>query len=433
MNYQEALDYLNELCKFGINLGLERIENLLANLGNPHLKIKTVHIAGTNGKGSTSAMIANILKTAGFKVGVYTSPHLHSYTERIRINDTNISYLDFAEEMEKIKNVVPQVLKTTGENPTEFEILTALAFDYFAAQKVDIAVIEVGMGGRLDSTNVLIPEICVLTNISTDHTDSLGPTLTDIAREKAGIIKGRIPVVCSLQDEKVLEVINDKAQSVGAPLYLTEECRYTQLSYSVFGQHFALITPNRQYERIPLSLLGDHQLENAATAIYAIEVLQSLGWSINQEAITEGLRSVYWPGRLEYLWLQAPVIFDGAHNSAGAEVLARAIPKYFKYKRLIIVLAILGDKEKEKIINHLGPIGDIFIVTKVPNNRAGKWDDLIELLKKPDKKVFGKENNFEAVDLAFEMAEDGDFICFTGSLYFLGGIREYVLKNYALT
>ncbi|NLT93964.1 MAG: bifunctional folylpolyglutamate synthase/dihydrofolate synthase [Clostridia bacterium] len=433
MNYQEALEYLHKLCKFGINLGLERIENLLDHLGNPQLKIKTVHIAGTNGKGSTVAMLANILKAAGFKVGVYTSPHLHSYTERISINGINISHSDFAEEMAKVKAVVPQVLKATGENPTEFEILTAMAFDYFSAQKVDIAVIEVGMGGRLDSTNILLPEVCVLTGISADHIDYLGPALTDIAREKAGIIKKGIPVVSSRQTEEVLQVIREKAENVGAPLYLTEDCRYTQLSYSVFGQQFALTTPNKQYEKIPLALLGDHQLENAATAVYTIEILRSLGWFINDEAIIEGLRTVYWPGRLEYLWLKAPVIFDGAHNRAGAKVLAEAIPKYFRYKRMIFVLAILADKEREAIINLLGPIGDVFIVTKAPSARAGQWDDVVNLLRKFNKEVLVRENNQEAVDLAFAMAEEGDFICFTGSLYFLGGIREYVLKKYALS
>ena len=393
MNYQEALDYLHDLCKFGINLGMERIENLLKHLGNPHRKIKTVHVAGTNGKGSTTAMIANILKVAGYKVGVFTSPHLHSYTERIRINDINISYAHFAEEMEKIKAIVPQIVEATGENPTEFEILTAMAFDYFAAQKVDIAVIEVGMGGKCDSTNVLLPEVCVLTSISTDHINYLGPTITDIAREKAGIIKGGIPVVTALQNEDVLAVIKDTAHSLGAPLYLVKDCRYTQLAYSVFGQQFALTTPKRQYEKIPLALLGDHQIENAVTAIYTIEVLESLGWSVGLEAIGQGLRTVYWPGRLEYLWLKAPVIFDGAHNEAGARVLAQAIPKYFRYKKMIFVLGILADKEREQIINHLGPIGDVFIITKSPNARAGQWDDLSELLKKFNKKVLVQENN----------------------------------------
>ncbi|MGI6224894.1 MAG: bifunctional folylpolyglutamate synthase/dihydrofolate synthase [Peptococcales bacterium] len=433
MNYQEALEYLHDLCKFGINLGMERIEKLLSLLGNPHLKIKTVHIAGTNGKGSTTAMIAGILQAAQYKVGVYTSPHLHQYTERIRINGIDIPSEDFARQMEKIKEIVPQVLEATGESPTEFEILTALAFDYFALQEVDIAVIEVGMGGRLDSTNVIKPLVSVLTSISTDHVNYLGPCLTDIAKEKAGIIKMGTPVVCALQESPVEEVIFDKAQSLEAPVYLVRDCSYKQTKYSNIGQSFDLSTPNKKYENLSLSLLGDHQLENAMTAVLTIEILGTLGWAIDSEQIQQGLQSVKWPGRLEYLKLKSPTLLDGAHNPAGAKVLAQAIPKYFQYERLIFVLGVLADKDKDEIINYLGPLGDVFIVTKPPNARAGHWDDLLELLKKYDKEIFLEENNEKAIDLAFRLSQNNDLVVITGSLYLLGESREYVLNNYSLT
>lgn len=433
MNYQEALDYLHDLCKFGINLGMERIEKLLSILGNPHHKIKTVHVAGTNGKGSTTAMIANILQASGYKVGVYTSPHLHNYTERVRINGIDISRPDFAREMKEIKEIVPLVLEATGESPTEFEILTALAFDYFATQKVDLAVIEVGMGGRLDSTNVIRPEVSVLTSISADHVNYLGPNLTDIAQEKAGIIKKGTPVVCALQDPSVEKVILEKAQSLEAQVYQARKCSYKQTSYSNLGQIFNITTQKNQYDKLSLALLGDHQMENAVTAVLTIEVLETLGWSITPEEIRKGLESVRWPGRLEFLKLKSPVLLDGAHNPAGAKVLAEAIPKYFQYDRLIFILGVLADKDKNEIINYLGPLGDVFIVTKPPNIRAGHWDDLIQLLKKYDKELLVEENNHQAIDLAFNFAQARDLIIITGSLYLLGESREYVLNNYSLT
>jgi len=433
MNYQQALAYLHDLCSLGINLGMERIVKLLNIFGDPHLKIKTVHVAGTNGKGSTTAIIAAILQAAGLKVGVYTSPHLHSYTERIRINGADIPQADFALEMEKIKEIVPEVLEATGENPTEFEILTALAMNYFASQEVDIAVFEVGMGGRLDSTNVVVPEVSVLTSISSDHVNFLGPTVLDIAWEKAGIIKEGIPVVSSIQEQGVENVIVEKAKSLGAQVYQAKECDFENISHSAIEQKFNLITPNNKYEALKLSLLGDHQIENAATAVLAIEVLQSLGWTINALHVHKGLQTVRWPGRLEYLKLRIPVLFDGAHNPAGARALSREIPKHFNYDRLVFVLGVLGDKDKREIMNYLGPLGDIFIVTKPPNNRAGEWDDLILLLNEFNKKILVEEDHRRAIDLAFKIAEERDLICITGSLYLLGESREYVLNNYPLT
>ena len=226
MNYSEALAYLHELCKFGINLGLERITNLLNLLDNPHFKIKTIHVGGTNGKGSTTAMLASILESSGYKTGVFTSPHLHDYRERIKINGQEISEADFSKEMEYLRRLIPQVLKKVGENPTEFEVLTALALNYFAKEKVDIAIFEVGMGGRLDSTNVVMPEVAVITSISMDHTDYLGSDLFQIAQEKAGIIKKGVPVVISRQDDQVEKVLAQKAQEKQAPFYRASDYIY---------------------------------------------------------------------------------------------------------------------------------------------------------------------------------------------------------------
>jgi len=433
MNYKESLDFLQELCKFGINLGLERITKLLSLLGDPHLQIKTIHVAGTNGKGSTSAILASILQSAGYKVGVYTSPHLHSYTERIRINGSNISQNDFSAGMEKLKLIVPQVLKATGESPTEFEILTALALEYFKEQEVDIAVLEVGMGGRLDSTNVIRPEITVITSISSDHTNHLGFTLTDIAKEKAGVIKERVPIVTSIQNHIVENVLKEKALNSQAPIYSIKDTYFKQLSFSQHGQEFTLKTKLKTYDKLYLPLLGDHQIENAVTAITCIEVLQSMGWKITSKDVEEGLVKVKWPGRLEYLPTKPPILLDGAHNPQGALALSLAIPKYFTYEKLIMALGVLGDKDRKKIIEYLAPLVDVLIITKPPHSRAGDWRSLAQLAKAYNKEVLVKEDFHKAIDTALSLGKTSDLVCITGSLYLLGESREYVLNTFFQT
>jgi len=433
MNYQQSLAYLHQLCKFGINLGLERIKMLLDLLGNPHNQIKTIHVAGTNGKGSTSALIAGVLQKAGLKVGVYTSPHLHSYSERIRINGKNIEDQDFALAMARVKEVVPQVLQVTGENPTEFEILTALALSYFAEKKVDLAIMEVGMGGRLDSTNVITPLVSVITSISKDHSNYLGPTLEDVAQEKAGIIKAKVPVISALQERNVEEILLKKAKEMACPSYFIKDYQVEQKSFSSQGQVFQLITDKNQYSNLEISLLGDHQMENATVAVKVIELLQSLGYQISSNHIREGLKAVQWPGRLEYHRLQKQFLFDGAHNPEGAEVLAKALPKFFSYNKLIYVLGVLEDKDKKDIIKHLGPLGGMFIITRPPNERAGDWESLMELLRPYDKEIVIEEDYKKALDFAFSTAGEDDLICITGSLYLLGECRQYVLNTFTFS
>ena len=429
MDYNEAIDFLQDLCKFGINLGLGRIEKLLALLDNPQQKIKTIHVAGTNGKGSTIAILASILIQAGYKVGVYTSPHLDSYRERFRINGREIANEDFGALMEDIKGLMDQVLRNTGQYPTEFEVLTAMALEYFYRQKVDIAIMEVGMGGRLDSTNVVVPEVAIITPISYDHVAFLGPTLVDIAKEKAGIIKNKVPVVVGEQDQSVLETIKERAQLLEAPLIEVGRESYQQLEHSTVGQKFDLKTANNYYHGLTLGLLGDYQLQNAATALEAIEVLETKGFIIPKVAITRGLAEAKWPGRLEFLATNPPILLDGAHNSQGAQGLAQALDKYFSFKKLVLVLAILDDKDKEDIVKWLAPMGDIIILTKVPNNpRNNGWQSLVEILPS-DKEVVLVENAKEAVDRARIIATEEDLIVITGSLYLIGAIRGYVLNS----
>lgn len=429
MDYNEALKFLQDLCKFGINLGLDRIKKLLALLENPQQKIKTIHVAGTNGKGSTIAILTSILMEAGYKVGVYTSPHLHSYRERIRINNQDIPSEKFALLMEQIKELLPQVLDNIGETPTEFEVLTALAFQYFSQEKVDIAIMEVGMGGRLDSTNVIVPELAVITAIGEDHINFLGPTIGDIAKEKAGIIKEDVPVVIAIQEKQVQQVLEEEARKLRAPIVKAGEAVYEQLYFNSEGQSFSLKTANNLYPKLTLNLLGDHQLDNATTAISCIETLSNLGWQIPRAAILKGLARAQWPGRLEFIKSTPPILFDGAHNPQGALALARAIPKYFNYKRIIMVIAILDDKDKGEILGSLAPLADIIVATKVPDNpRNTEWKNINQLIH--DKKIFLEEDTTRAIDLAMEISNKDDLVVITGSLYLLGASRQYVLKHY---
>lgn len=429
MDYNEALKFLQDLCQFGINLGLTRIKNLLALLDNPQEKIKTIHVAGTNGKGSTITLLTSILREAGFRVGVYTSPHLHSYTERIRVNNQDIPPEKFAGLMAEIKEQLFLVQESTGEAPTEFEVLTALAFKYFSQENVDIAIIEVGMGGRLDSTNVIVPEVAVITAIGEDHLNFLGSTILEIAKEKAGIIKEGVPVVIAKQEPLVQQVLEQEAFKLGAPIINSGEAVYQQLDFSREGQRFALQTTQNHYSELTLNLLGDHQLENATTAIICIEQLIDLGWKIPKEAILKGLAKAHWPGRMEYLKSTPPILLDGAHNPQGARALARAIPKYFTYKRIIMVLAILDDKDKREILGSLAPLGDIIVVTKVPDNpRNQDWRNIADIPEIKSKDIFFVEEPTKAIDLALQMSNEEDLVVITGSLYLLGVSREYVLK-----
>lgn len=430
MNYSEALAYLHELCKFGINLGLERITNLLNLLDNPHFKIKTIHVGGTNGKGSTTAMLASILESSGYKTGVFTSPHLHDYRERIKINGQEISEADFSKEMEYLRRLIPQVLKKVGENPTEFEVLTALALNYFAKEKVDIAIFEVGMGGRLDSTNVVMPEVAVITSISMDHTDYLGSDLFQIAQEKAGIIKKGVPVVISRQDDQVEKVLAQKAQEKQAPFYRASDYIYEQISFSSYGQFFKVKTGQNDYGEFFLPLLGDHQLENAVTAIATVEVLKEKGWIISPADLKKGLEKVKWPGRLEYYDTKPQIVLDGAHNPDGAFRLSQSLPKYFNYEKLVMVLGILSDKEQEKMLAYLAPLAHTLIITKPLSPRAGNWQSLAEIAHKYTDNVLVEEDYRRAIECALNIAHSNDLVCICGSFYLVGESREYVLKTF---
>lgn len=328
MNYQEAISYLEGLKIFGIRLGLTRIERLLELLGRPQDRYRTVHVTGTNGKGSVSAMVEGALRRSGIHTGFYSSPHLVSYTERIRVDGQNISEQDFAAGMTVIREKIDLMLAEGAECPTQFEVLTALGFYYFAKCQVEYAVIEVGLGGTLDSTNVITPEVSVITNVTMEHADKLGGTLKSIAENKAGIIKDGVPVVTAAKGEP-LSVIRAVAEEKSADIFVAGEdfsSKFISCDGCVQQLEFSSELLGIDHQPYELHLLGVHQVENSAVALMTLRLLHNIDARLTMETVTEALRLVSWPARFERLDLgQQAIVIDGAHNPAGMKALRESL------------------------------------------------------------------------------------------------------------
>lgn len=432
MDYNEALRVLGQLARFGMNFGLDRIKCLMKYLGDPQEKLNIIHIGGTNGKGSTSAILSSILREAGLSTGVYTSPHLVSYTERMTINGDNILQEDFASLLEELVPIYEKVLVETGEHPTEFEVLTAMAFLYFYRKQVELVILEVGLGGHIDSTNVIkSPLLAIITNVTLDHTDYLGDTPREIAAKKAGIIKEQRPVITAGRDEAVLEVLKDRAKELGAPLYeVYREMSWEHVDEREEGQHFFLRSAKNDYGQVFLSLQGEHQMINAATAVLAAETLVSLNWRITKDQIIRGLAAVKWPGRLETVRQKPLVVIDGAHNPAGMEMLTRWLRnRRREFNRAILVIGMLADKDRAEAAALLIPLVNRVIVTRPPSSRAGDWQELGSYFLNDALEVTICEELASALDLAFSEAGVRDLVVITGSLYLIGDARRILLRD----
>lgn len=430
MNYQEAMDYLVNLTKFGWNPGLSRIEKLLQLLGNPERDYKVIHVGGTNGKGSTSKMIASILQQAGLKVGFFSSPHLHSYTERMQINGRLIPEERVAELLTTLRPHLDTMVEQGFEHPTEFEVSTALAFLYFSQEKVDFAVMEVGLGGAIDSTNVVQPLVAVITNVGMDHMDYLGETIEEIATVKAGIIKPGCRVVTATDRPEALKVIKDTCREKGVELTIVgQDVCYTVDKLEAQGTSFSVKGLKGNYQELFTPLTGSHQAKNGATAVAAIEALNAFGYNITPEEIKKGLASVSWPGRLEVIGKNPLVLIDAAHNVDGAKTLSEALKNVFQYGKLIFVLGMLADKEREKVLALLGPLADKIVVTKPNNPRAGEWREVADIAKEYTDQVYLIEDIEEAVEKGLSLAGDQDLLCITGSFYMVAEARAYLLAS----
>ena len=429
ITYSEAIDYIYDLTKYGIKLGLENINYLLYLLGEPHKKLKIIHVAGTNGKGSTCSSISSILQSDGYKVGLYTSPHLVDFTERIKINHKPINRKKVSELLERIKPYIEKVANTPSYgHPTFFEVITSMAFLYFFEEQVDYLVLEVGLGGRLDATNVCEPLISVITHIDYDHMDKLGNSLEEIAREKGGIIKPEGIVISSNQYEEAYNEIRKIADEKKSLIYsIGREISYKIVKSDIKGVIFNLKGIYREYKNLHTPLLGRHQADNAATAITTIEALKIRGVKISKEAIREGLEKVKWIGRLEIIQNNPTLILDGAHNPNGVKVMRDALKDIFSYHRLILVLAIFADKDYKKMIQILAPNADLIITTKTKNPRATPPRIIAKEAAQyiDQNKIIVTENIPQAINCALSNSKEDDLICITGSLYTVGEAKRY--------
>lgn len=435
LTFADALSYLDSFINYERQpqvpytreaFNLTEFERFLARLDDPHRRLKTVVVAGTKGKGSTAAMIASMAQASGLKVGLYTSPHLCSIRERIRVNGEMVSEEVFAA---LVSDLVPHIeaagMAGVRRFRTFFEILTAMALVHFQRVGVDLAVLEVGMGGRLDATNVATPLVSVITPIGFDHTDVLGDTIPKIAREKAGIIKPHGLAVVAPQRPEALVVIRDVCLAQHARLLdVAQELRWQPLSYSWEGSVFDLESAARAYPKLEIPLAGPHQLLNAATAIAAVEQLQTQGLPISVDSIRLGVKQVEWEGRLETVSHQPWIVLDGAHNRDSARCLREALITCFRYRRLILVLGISANKNLEGIIEELTPLAAVTVATRAMVPRAAPPQQVADLAVKWSAQIIVEEDTQKALMQAIAETRQDDLLLVTGSLYLVGDVKR---------
>lgn len=433
--FQQALDFIYSFIDYerqGPHVrqtwDLRRVDELMGRLGNPHLKSKTVHIAGSKGKGSTAAMTASVLTAAGYRTGLYTSPHLHLYNERIRIDGGYITNNEIVALVDRVKPAVEAVnAEAKYGRLTTFEVTTAIGFSYFADKDVDFQVVEVGLGGRLDATNVVHPEVCAITSLSLEHTDLLGNTLTAIATEKAGIIKLGCTVVLAPQTEEAAKTVERIAAERQAPLIrVGKEITCKDLGFD--GTTQSLLVKGRLGEyRLDIPLLGKYQLDNACVAVGLLEVLMEKGYSIPPEKIAEGMAKVRWEARLQVLNRHPLVVADGAHNDDSAHKLRESLKQYFKFDKAILIIGLSGDKDVEGIVNELSPVFSDVIATRSIHPRAMATAPIAEEFHKHGIAARQTEDISLALPMALKMSGKNDLICVTGSLFVAAGAIEQAM------
>ncbi|MEJ2447306.1 MAG: bifunctional folylpolyglutamate synthase/dihydrofolate synthase [Anaerolineales bacterium] len=425
--YQDALDYIYSFVDFSLthqenlspeNFDLSRMVQFLEELGNPQDKFPSIHVAGSKGKGSVSAMCASVLQQAGYQVGLYTSPHLKDFEERIQVNRVSMDRSILVEYVAEIK---PAVTRIPGL--TTFEIMTALGFLYFARQQVDIAVVEVGLGGRLDATNVIIPLVSVITSLYLDHVSILGDTLDKIAREKGGIIKTGIPVVCAPQKQIALDVIREISESRNAPLIeIGRDYRFEISSRSLEGQEFLIEEADRQIN-LSIPLVGDFQVINAVTAYAALDSLPEKDFSLQEEAIRQGFQDTAWPARFEVLRRDPPLVIDSAHNPASIGKLRETVDEFFPGRPMILVFGISEDKQLDGMLAEILPRTSYLITTQADHPRAMDAFDLAQRAGSYDCQVEAIPEVREALEKALELAADGELVLVAGSIFVAASAR----------
>ena len=428
MDYTEALNWLYNVNRFGPNRTLVPTRHLLYLMGRPEKKYKIIHIGGTNGKGSTSAYTSSILKEAGYRVGLFTSPHLEEFTERIKINGKDIPQEEVARILTNVRPFFEKMLTYEEPMPLRFfDIVTALAFQNFADKKVDFAVVEVGLGGRLDATNVVDPLASIITNIGYEHTNILGETLEEIAREKAGIIKPGRPIITATQNPSVLKVFKDKSKYAGSTLFhVGEDTNFKKIKGNMKGQRFNYKGLFTAIDNLFTPLLGAHQIINASTAITAIEALKTYNINVPESAMRKGVKNVRWPARLELILNEPMVVLDCAKDAEATEAVRKTIQSDFETDKIIAVVSVSSDKKFPGMIYQISQIADHFILTTHSvMGRAADPERLAEEVIKNDKTFEIIEEEDRAFERALKLANHKGMILVIGSVYLAGTARTF--------
>lgn len=423
MNYQEVLDYVEELKKYGSVPGLANVQRLCERLGNPQDKLKFIHIAGTNGKGSVLAFCSEILKESGYRVGRYISPTIFEYRERIQVNGRPVSKKELCRLMELMKGVCGEIEAEGNPHPTAFEIETAMAFLFFWEQNCDVVVLETGLGGLLDATNIVKTTILeIFTSISFDHRKVLGNSLACIAEQKAGIMKPGSRALAIQGEDTVMEVLARKAEELAIPLSVVEPLEITDVKSSLEKQSFHY----KGYRDLTISMVGKYQLENAALSVCAMEELIKTGFPVKEKAVYRGLLQTCWPGRFQILTKKPLFIADGAHNQDAAMRLAQSVRFYFTNRRIIYIIGILRDKEQNEILKAACPLASQILTVPTPGERGLPSYELACMVKEYHDNVTAADSVQEAVELAYLLADKETVIVAFGSLSYLGNLINIV-------
>lgn len=429
MNYEEAREYLDQVSKGGSVLGLDNMRELLKRLENPQDSLKFVHISGTNGKGSVLAYVSTVFKEAGYRTGRYISPTLFSYREKIQVNESFIGREDLARLTEEVKKAAEEMQNSGKGFPTIFEIETALAFLYFAEQKCDIVILETGLGGALDATNVIKTSVMeVITSISMDHMEFLGDTLGKIALQKAGIIKPHTSVVSAVQDMEAMEVIRDVCRKKECVFDTVDQEQIKDISYGYEGQSFSY----KDWKNIKISLMGSYQIKNAALALEAIEALRKLGYELNDKAVYQGMKTAVWKGRFTVISKEPFIIMDGAHNQAAAEELVRSLKLYYPGKKFYYIFGMFRDKDYHQVIRLTAPLAEHIVTVETPENpRALPAEELKKAVAEVNPSVEAAGSLRMAVNQVMEQIDKDAVIVIFGSLSFLGE-AEMAVNRYKM-
>ncbi len=436
--YDEAVDWINGLIAFGIRPGLERIENLMSQLGNPHQRLKFIHVAGTNGKGSTCAFLTSVLLQAGYDVGTFTSPYITKFTNRFQYNGEDIPEETLIKLSNRLRPLVTEMASTPLGSPTMFEVSTALALLYYAEECYpDIVVWETGLGGRMDVTNIVTPVVSVITNIGMDHTDVLGDTVEQIAWEKAGIIKPGVPVVtCAIQPEAI-KVIQERAKQLRSTVYLAgDQFSYRRLESDKEGQSLQFTGPFRDLH-IHIRMQGVYQCDNAAVALMSLELLrQYMAFMLDEDDIKLGFERAFWAGRFEKVSDNPLIVLDGAHNPEGAESLAKSIIDGYPQKKLILMMGMLANKHHEAYLQHILPLVDTLILTEPDFRRKMAATELLQIVErvrpdiaKQELDIIVEPNWAKALDLLKSRTEAEDLGVVSGTLYLIADVRAALLHQ----